>query len=223
YYGQLFKTKTFTIGLHATPGSNVKMSRDEMVTTYNFLGNFFIDTLSNRKEAKFTQALPTEFGASFSFGNKDVWNIGVEYNTARWSDVTARPNDNPYYNQESFTVGGFWQAKAEMNSQHASKSEKTKDYLKTSRLYYGFRMQQLYTGVVDQQVQEMAFSFGIGLPMTRKYKLEGLNYVMVSRINIGLEYAIRGNKDVGMIQENIFGIKFGLTLTDKWFIKRKYQ
>ena len=110
-----------------------------------------------------------------------------------------------------------------MNSQHASKTERFKDYLKTSRVYYGFRMQSLYTGVVNNQVKESTFSLGIGLPLSRQYTLEGIKYVMISRINIGVDYTIRGNTDPGMIQENIIGIKFGLTLSDKWFIQRKYK
>jgi hypothetical protein len=223
YTRQIFKSKNIILGMYATPSSTMSIGRDEIVTTYHTIGNYFIDTLANREDSKFTQDLPLDFGASISFGKEDVWSLGIEYNTAKWSDVAPRENDNPYFNQESISIGGFWQAKAEMNSQHASKSVRAKDYLKTSRIYYGLRMQNLYTGVVDKQVQEMTFSLGLGLPLKRQYTLEGVKYVMFSRINVGVEYTVRGNTDPGMIQENILGIKFGLNLTDKWFIKRKYQ
>jgi hypothetical protein len=194
-----------------------------LVQTYNYQGNFYIDTISNRKDAQFSQELPMELGLSLSVGKQDVWSLGVEYTSAQWADLTPRAGDNAYFNQEAVIIGGYWQAKAEMNSQHASKTERFKDYLKTSRVYYGFRMQNLYTGVVSNQVKESTFSLGIGLPLSRQYTLEGIKYVMVSRINIGVDYTIRGNTDLGMIQENIFGIKFGLTLSDKWFIQRKYK
>ena len=223
YTRQFGKSKQFTLGAFATPSSSMTMSRDELVQTYNYQGNFYIDTISNREEAVFTQDLPLEYGVSLSVGKQNVWNLGVEYSSAQWADITPRSSDNAYFNQDVITVGGYWQAKAEMNSQHASKTERFKDYLKTSRIYYGYRMQGLYTGVVNNQVKETTFSLGLGLPLSRQYSLEGIKYVMVSRINIGIDYTIRGNTDPGMIQENIFGIKFGLTLSDKWFIKRKYK
>ncbi|MFT5511705.1 MAG: hypothetical protein ACI8SE_000098 [Bacteroidia bacterium] len=224
YTGQIFKSKQFVLGLFATPKTSITMSRDELVQTYNYQGNFYIDTISNRKDAQFSQDLPLEIGASLSFGNEDVWNLGVEYSAAKWSDITPRSSDNAYFDQESITIGGYWQReKAELKSRNASSTQRVQGYLNMSRLYYGFNMQNLYTGVVNQQVQQMTFSLGIGLPLMKPYSLEGTKYVMVSRINIGLEYTIRGNTDPGMIQENIFGIKFGLTLSDKWFIKRKYQ
>ncbi len=223
YTRQFGKSKQFTLGAFGTPSSTMTMSRDELVQTYNYQGNFYIDTISNRKDAQFSQELPMELGLSLSVGKQDVWSLGVEYTSAQWADLTPRAGDNVYFNQEAVIIGGYWQAKAEMNSQHASKTERFKDYLKTSRVYYGFRMQNLYTGVVSNQVKESTFSLGIGLPLSRQYTLEGIKYVMVSRINIGVDYTIRGNTDPGMIQENIFGIKFGLTLSDKWFIQRKYK
>lgn len=223
YTGQIFKTKQITLGIHATPASTMKISRDELVTTYNYLGNFYVDTISNRKDATFDQDLPLDLGLSLSIGKKDVWSFGVEYNNAKWADAVPRANDNPYFNQETYTIGGYWQAKDQRNERNTSRAEKTKDYLKNTRLYYGVSTQKLYTGVVDNQVQQMTMSLGVGLPIYKQYSIEGVKAVMVSRLNIGFDYTIRGNTEPGMIQENIFGIKFGLSLSDKWFIKRKYQ
>jgi len=61
------------------------------------------------------------------------------------------------------------------------------------------------------------------LPLTRFYRTEGVKKSFVSRINVGAEYTMRGSTDPGMIQENILGIKLGLTFNDKWFNKRKYR
>ena len=110
-----------------------------------------------------------------------------------------------------------------MSSQRTSRTQRINDYLKTIRFYYGFRMQSHYTGVVNEQIDETAISLGFGLPFTRVYSIEGVKYRMVSRINVGAEYLIRGKADNGLIQENILGIKVGLTFNDKWFNKRKYQ
>lgn len=223
YTSQIFKTKQIIIGVHATPASVMTTSKDELVTTYNYKGNFYIDTISNRKDAQIDQELPLAYGVSVSLGNKDVWSLGVEYNAANWADVVPRSTDNAYFNQQNISIGGYWQAKEQRNEQNSSKTERTKDYLKNTRIYYGLSTEKLYTGVVQNQVEQMTFSLGFGFPIWRHYSIEGVKSVMVSRINVGIDYTIRGNTDPGMIQENIFGIKFGLSLADKWFVKRKYQ
>ncbi len=223
YSRQFKKGRQVVVGGHFSPSVSLETSQTQLVQTYNYQGEFFVDTLVERADVSAAQEIPTQFGGSLSYGKKEVWSLGLEYNVAQWSSIIPRGNDNMYFDQTSIAVGGFWQVKEEMNSQHSSKAEKFADYLKVSRIYYGFRTESLYTGVVNKKVDQMVFTLGVGLPLTRTYSIEGEKSRLTSRINIGLEYTVRGNTDPGMIQENILGIKFGLTLTDKWFIKRKYQ
>jgi hypothetical protein len=41
-------------------------------------------------------------------------------------------------------------------------------------------------------------------------------------INLGLEYIKRGN-DENLLKENLFRVSFGLSLSDLWFSKRRYE
>lgn len=223
YNSQFKGGAELTIGLHGSPSTTVTASASQLLRTYNYNGNFFIDTVTSRKDNEEKRNLPLTYGGALSFGKADLWKVGVEYNVAGWSEITDLKNVNPFYDQTSFTIGGFFQLKKEMNSQHTGFGDRARDYLKTTRVYYGLRMQSLYTGVVSEQVSEMAVSLGLGLPLTRVYSIEGNKFTMVSRLNIGVEYLIRGNTENGLVQENVLGIKFGLTLNDKWFNKRKYQ
>ncbi len=223
YTRRVAEESHFTIGVHGSPSTTMTSSADEVLKTYNFDGNFFIDTISTRTGNEGEQGLPMEYGAAFSMGKENRWLVGVEYNSAQWSDVVKLRNANSFFDQKSFTIGGYFQLKEEKSTQRTSFSESVKDYLKTTRIYYGFRMQSLYTGVVNEQIQETAISFGFGLPITRVYSIEGVKYQMVSRINIGAEYLMRGKTTDGLIQENVLGIKVGLNFNDKWFNKRKYQ
>jgi hypothetical protein len=196
---------------------------DEQLMTYSYTGNYFIDTVRTKSGEELTRDLPLEYGAALSLGSENKWFAGVEYNRSQWADILALRNSNPFFDQESFTLGGYFQLIEEMNASYPSFSERFTDYLKFTRIYWGVRMQSNYTGVVGTQVNETAFSLGFGFPITRVYAIEGEKYKMISRVNLGFEYLIRGENVDGMIQENIFGIKLGLTLTDKWFNKRKYQ
>jgi len=59
---------------------------------------------------------------------------------------------------------------------------------------------------------ETGISFGVGLP------LGGL-----SNANVGLEISQRGQEESGLIKETLIALRIGLSLSDRWFIKRKYN
>jgi hypothetical protein len=44
-----------------------------------------------------------------------------------------------------------------------------------------------------------------------------------SNINIGLEIGKRGTKYYNLVEENYINISVGLSLSDKWFVKRKFD
>ncbi|MDX1938563.1 MAG: hypothetical protein SFU21_15695, partial [Flavihumibacter sp.] len=58
---------------------------------------------------------------------------------------------------------------------------------------------------------------GVGLPMRKNPYTNQFTY-----INLSFEYGSRGNKNTPL-RENIFRVGLGLTLSDLWFIKRKYE
>jgi hypothetical protein len=66
---------------------------------------------------------------------------------------------------------------------------------------------------------QFGVSFGMGLPVA--------NYSQLARgqatvINVAFEYGKRGN-NTNILKENMFRISFGLSLSDIWFVKRKYD
>jgi hypothetical protein len=44
-----------------------------------------------------------------------------------------------------------------------------------------------------------------------------------SNINLGFEVGRRGTTNAGLIQEDFFSIRLGLSLNDRWFVKNKYN
>ena len=61
-------------------------------------------------------------------------------------------------------------------------------------------------------------SFGLGLPLRQSRQAHN----QVTFINLALEYGKRGNKD-NLLRENLFRVSLGLSLSDFWFVKRKYD
>lgn len=70
------------------------------------------------------------------------------------------------------------------------------------------------TGLVlnNQTIEDFGMTFGLGFPVG------GL-----SKINIGVELGQLGTLDDGLVKENYANIMLGFSLSDIWFIKRKYD
>ena len=73
----------------------------------------------------------------------------------------------------------------------------------------GFRYENTGLLINNQSINDYGMNFGIGLPVT------------YSKINIGVEFGKKGTTSNGLIEENYFNLSIGLSLSDKWFRKRK--
>ena len=69
-------------------------------------------------------------------------------------------------------------------------------------------------------MKDYAITLGAGFPL-RKIKV-GETYSQ-SIINVGFEIGQRGTTENQLIQEKYFKAVVGITLNDRWFIKRKYD
>lgn len=71
------------------------------------------------------------------------------------------------------------------------------------------------TGLVvnNKNIEDMAATFGIGLPLRGTF----------SNINFSYEVGRRGTRAAGLVQEQYTNISISLSLNDRWFVKRKYD
>lgn len=83
-----------------------------------------------------------------------------------------------------------------------------------SRVVYRAGMRFENTGMVinGETINDFGISFGIGLPIGG-----------FSNANIGFDLGKRGTTNSGLVQENYFNVRVGLSLNDRWFVKSKYQ
>jgi len=68
--------------------------------------------------------------------------------------------------------------------------------------------------VNNTDIKNFGITFGVGLPLSTA--AGGF-----SNINLGFEVGKRGTTEMMLIEENYFKINLGLSLNDKWFLKRK--
>jgi hypothetical protein len=96
--------------------------------------------------------------------------------------------------------------------------EPKKNYFSNVSYRGGLFIGQDYIHVVNN-LPVAGISFGMGLPLA--------NYNQLARgqasiINLSLEYIKRGNND-NLLKDNFFRVSIGLSLSDLWFMKHKYE
>ena len=117
------------------------------------------------------------------------------------NDLDPSPDVN-YESMSRMSLGGFY----------IPKYDSFTNYL--SRIVYraGIRLENTGLELQNQTIKDFGITFGLGLPMS------GL-----SKINIGVEMGQLGTLDAGLVKENYTNIMLGFSLSDVWFIKRKYD
>ncbi|MBT8245575.1 MAG: hypothetical protein HKP48_05985 [Winogradskyella sp.] len=155
--------------------------------------------------------LPSRFALGAGIGEASKWFIGAEY-VAQNTSVFDNPllgstiDNTSFEDASSFAIGGFY-----LPSYRSLSS-----YFKRVTYRAGARFENTGLVVNDESINEFGISFGLGLPI-------GPQTGVFSEINLGFEYGQRGTKNSNLIQENFFNFNLSLSLSDRWFQKRKYN
>jgi len=141
------------------------------------------------------------FGMSVDYGNKLL--IGFDYYSRNWSEFKLFDVQDSLGDYTKMAVG--LQFTPDPNSDDS--------YFKTVQYRFGYIQETMYLVLNGQQLAKSGMSFGIGLPLRR----------IRSTLNLGLEFGTRGTTDNSLLKENYWKAGFGITLSDIWFQKRKYN
>ena len=158
---------------------------------------------------------PASFGAGFIIEQlPDVkqggWLIGVDILNTNW--------DNYSYNGQKDAVKTSKQLK--IGAQMRPRLKDTYNSLMAYRA--GAFFGDDYVNINDQKLPVWGISGGISLPIANLKDASRRFRNQYSVVNISAEYIRRGNND-NPINENLFRLSFGFTLSDLWFVKHKYE
>ncbi len=201
------KSMFVRLGLNGSLQHKLNATRDITRQTYEngVNGPVVIDSIYRASDVKGEIIYPASYGGGIILEKEDNWQIGVEYNTMKWSDYRYYGQEDKLKNSWTLRIG------AQLTPDLLSKSY-------WSRVAYrvGFSYGPSYVDVGTQFDQYM-FSFGAGFPLKRNYYNN-----QYTTIQTAFEYGVRGNKDQPL-RENLMRITIGFNLSDIWFNKRKYD
>ncbi len=177
-------------------------------------GDIQLDSVYEQKNVKGKIIYPSGYGLGFILEKRaDLknnryggWLVGADLVQNNWSEYR-------YYGMTD-SVQDSWELKVGAQI----RPEPKKNYFSNVVYRGGFMVGQDYIHV-EKNLPVWGFSLGAGFPIAN-YNASARSQASI--INVSVEYIKRGN-NANLLKENIFRISVGLSLTDLWFVKPKYE
>jgi hypothetical protein len=150
--------------------------------------------------------LPSKLSFGSGFGQVKKWLVGGEITFIQNSVMSNRFTDingATFENSVRYSLGGFFIPNYNSYS----------SYYKRMVYRGGVRYENTGLVIQNKSITDFAANIGLGMPLGGTF----------SNINIGLEIGKRGTKYYNLVEENYINISVGLSLSDKWFVKRKFD
>ena len=211
YEGKINKNVDFTASLIVSPEAGINTKTTRQLGSFSgtdINGNdlFNAGDVQNIVVLDRDVKLPTDFTVGVGFGKANKWFVAAEVSNQQANSSGSRSADVSsvqYSNAVGSRIGGYYIPKYNSLTSY------------WSRVTYrsGLRVEELGLEINNESIRELGMSFGVGLPIPRLF----------STVNVGIEVGRRGTTNASLIQENFLNIFLGLSLNDRWFIKRKYD
>jgi hypothetical protein len=150
--------------------------------------------------------LPSKIMFGAGFGEVKKWVVGAEITLQQNSDLKNRFDDITgvkFENSTRYSLGGYFIPNYNSFS----------SYLKKITYRGGLRYENTGMVLQNKSIEDFAVNLGVSLPLSGTF----------SNVNVGFEMGKRGTKYFNLIEENYFNLSVGLSFSDKWFERRKFN
>lgn len=173
------------------------------------------DTLSYQSQNGIIN-LPANYGGGIVLEKNSKFLITLDYSASNWSKYISFGQPGSFKNSSQYAIG----------TQITPDKTSTK-YRKNIHYRTGVRYANTFLNLQGIQLNELAISFGAGMPIRRTYQEintdQGRVFKYLALLNMGFEIGQRGTLQNNLIKEKFINARIGITINDKWFIKRKYD
>jgi hypothetical protein len=218
YRIDLNKKSSVTIGAYGSMQNKMKVRKSEKFESV-FLANETgiinrIDSVFESSDVRGNIEYPSYYGVGFLYDvmDKSKLSVGVDFTATNWSNYR-------YFNAADL-LQNTWQVKAGAQFVPDIKTETKRSSYWSSVIYRaGFNYSKEPFTVLGADLKSYGVTLGVGLPI-RRFTFADINRSNV--INAAFEFGQRGN-NTSALRENYFRFSLGFSLSDIWFIKRKYD
>lgn len=211
YQGEVGKDLTLTIGATYNQKINLRGVQTTYIRTIEAddLDNlststeYLIDTIAynSDKNAKYT--LPHALGFGVALQNGSRWKLGADFNWAQWSAFERNGVNEGLQDAWNVAVGGEFMPSSTSISGY---------WTRVSYRVGGF-YGRTCLNINGNSINKMGVTAGLSLPVPRS----------LSKVELGLEVGNCGTKSDNLIKESYVNLTVGVSIYERWFLKRKYK
>jgi len=201
-----------TVGLYGTPplSPNANFSKYLQSTFINQAEQVLArDTASGALfNSKENLKLPASIAAGFTIGNELTWLLGADFQYENWASFESPVANYAFVDEWKFKVGAQITPKYSGNRFGQRIEYRIGAYAGNTKL-----------SIENTRIPEFGTTFGFGIPFKRVSSLSR----SLSVLNFTMEIGKRGTKVDNLLNENYYKLTIGYTLSDRWFVKRKFD
>jgi len=210
YTWQLPKEREFIFGISGAVASKVRSTNDLLTLNYTITpGGLFSykDTVENISGQHGSTTLPFSCTGGFVFKKGIKWTAGVDYTFQNWSKFESFGVNDSLNDSYRLAAGG------QLIPDYSSPS-----ILRRINYRIGFRYEQTYLKLKDTPLNDWAVTAGFGIPLRIKTPPR-----VMPVISISIEAGQRGTTSHDLLKEQYLRFHVGVTISEEWFIKRKFD
>jgi hypothetical protein len=205
----------FSVGIYGSWSQKLNATQDRVRETSIYdatLGDLRLDSVEDIRNVKGKIILPASVTAGFilqkysTYKKEAGWMVGVDFMYQNWDTYRFYDQVDSVKNKWELRIGGQFNPVPREN------------YFSRVAYRWGFVFGPDYLSL-QQKLPQLGISMGFGLPVGNYNRLSPNQ---ASVVNLSFEYIKRGNND-NLLRENLFRLSAGFSLSDIWFIKRKYD
>jgi hypothetical protein len=164
---------------------------------------YLIDTISYDVNNQAKLSMPQGIGFGIALQKNNRWILGADFNWTQWSHF-AREGVTEALNDSWCVAAGF-----EYMPSYSSVS----NYFRRAHYRLGGSFERGFLYLNDHHINKVGVSAGVSLPLPRS----------LSKVNFAVEVGQYGTKEDGLIKESYLKFDLGVSVFERWFVKRKYK
>lgn len=200
YETKLKKDLMLRAGATMAINQDLRVSREEYWISHSTILSIK-DTAYHTAGNNTTVTLPLQYSAGVQLFEVNKWMLGVDFSAGQWSQFRRYGIADSVNDCFKLSIGG------EYTPDIASIRKYRQRITYRLGMYYGTDFVYLR----NTPLNYYAVTGGVSLPFKRT----------TDRLHLSLEVGSRGTKSNGLMKQTFTRIGLGITLNDRWFVKRK--
>ncbi len=170
-------------------------------------GSAIIDTIYVSQDYAGTIIIPQKIGVGLSYDFDSKFIVGFDYTLQNWSDAQFFGVSDSLNNSNNFSFGFEYTP--------IGKTGFAYRYSQAVSYRAGVHFNNTYLNVNSNsdKISDFGISFGFGLPLKRSK----------TSFNLAVQLGQRGTVRNDLIKENYIIFALGFNLSDRWFVKRRFD